>query len=93
MLQAQNSFVPPNTAGNFEESVPSVGYATGGVIERGRAAMGSSTSSSIVQDPPSGWTRSVGSHSPELVSPTADWPQDSGEWSLVTDEEEDDDGP
>ena len=78
MLQAQNSFVPPNTAGNFEESVPSVGYATGGVIERGRAAMGSSASSS----------------QPRTYVPlTVDWPQESGEWSLVTDDEEDDDGP
>ena len=62
----------------FEESVPSVRYATGGVIERGRAAMGSSASSS----------------QPRTYVPlTVDWPQESGEWSLVTKDEEDDDGP
>ena len=93
MLQAQNSFVPPNTAGNFEESVPSVGYATGGVIERGRAAMGSSTSSSG-GGPSYGVDMFGGIAQPRNYVPlTVDWPQESGEWSLVTDDEEDDDSP
>ena len=72
----------------FEESMPSVGYATGGVIERGRAAMGSSASSS-----------SAGSHHgvdmfggvamPRTYAPlTVEWPQESGEWSLVTDDDD-----
>ena len=73
--------------------VPSVGFATGGVIERGRAAMGSSASSSGA-GPSYGVDTFGGVAQPRTYAPlTVDWPQESGEWSLVTDDEEDDDGP
>ena len=49
----------------FEESMPSVGYATGGVIERGRAAMGSSASSSSAVDLTMVWICSVELQCPE----------------------------
>ena len=72
----------------FEESMPSVGYATGGVIERGRAAMGSSASSSSAGSH-HGVDMFAGVAMPRTYAPlTVEWPQESGEWSLVTDDDD-----
>ena len=88
--------VPQESYVTYEEAGPSVGYATGGVIERGRLAMlGSSASSSGAGPIPMEGTCSVdfgGIAQPRTYVPlTVEWPQDSGEWSLVTDDEDDDD--
>ena len=84
--------VPQESYVTYEEAGPSVGYATGGVIERGRLAMLGSSASSSGAGPTHGGNLFGGVAQPRTYVPlTVEWPHDNGEWSLVTDDEDDDD--
>eukprot|EP00435_Cladocopium_sp_Y103_P072090 s178_g39.t1 len=72
----------------IDETTQSIGYAKGGIIERGRAAVESMSSASSSSPPPWDWNPFLQPSVPKSFEPvTEDWPS-SEIWSLVTDVED-----
>eukprot|EP00435_Cladocopium_sp_Y103_P000232 s4628_g1.t1 len=71
----------------LDETTETIGYAKGGIMERGRAAVGSVSSASS-SPPPWDWNPFLQPSMPRSFEPlTEDWPS-SEIWSLVTDVED-----